>query len=156
MEINVSDNTATTISLGNQGENNIRHVVFDYSQFAEQYGEGSLTLVVQRSRIDTPYPVVLDIEGHKATWTISNTDTAIAGKGNIQLHYVVDGKIKKSAMYRIKTEPSIILGQDTPPEPYESYINHMVEIKSDIEAIAEEVHSVRYTDDGDGNITMWR
>ena len=94
MVINVASNSGITINLGRQGENDVKHIQFDYSGLAEKFGEGVLSCIVQRKDGGDPYPAVLTYEAHTATWSVSSTDTAYAGTGKIQLSYVVDEQIK--------------------------------------------------------------
>lgn len=139
MVINVASNSGITINLGRQGENDVKHIQFDYSGLAEKFGEGVLSCIVQRKDGDDPYPAVLTYDNHMATWSVSSTDTAYAGTGKIQLSYMVDEQIKKSIIYKIKVEPSILPTSEEPPEPIQNYLDQMVEIGTQVHADAESV-----------------
>ena len=184
MIIDVMSTKSFTINLGRQGENDITEIVFDYSGLAEEYGEGTLSCIVQRKKTDDPYPTVLTAEDHMATWNVSNADTAYAGTGKIQLSYVVDEQIKKSIIFKTKVEPSIIPISEEPPEPIQNYLDQMIEIGTQVHADAETVSGlvdeieetaetaistietkeeqvlqdltslITFSDDGDGNITI--
>lgn len=130
--IDVRTDTSTTINIGRQCENEVTQIVFDFSVFVEEFGTGRIALTVQRNKYDTPYPVVLDVDGNEAIWAVSNVDTQYKGTGRIQLSYVVDEQVKKSVIYRIKIDPSITQSSDTPPEPYESYLEQIEAIGADI------------------------
>lgn len=160
MEIDVRSGTSGTINIGRQGENAVKTITFDYSVFVEEFGDGVLTLVVQRRKDDEPYPVLLETEDNKATWTVTSTDTAYKGTGKIQLSYVVDEQIKKSVIYKIKIEPSVIAETEEPPEPIKTYLDQMIEIGSQVQSDAEDVREIAsdlkttYSDDGYGNIEI--
>lgn len=139
MIIDVTSTKSFTINLGRQGENDITEIVFDYSGLAEEYGEGTLSCIVQRKKTDDPYPTVLTAEDHMATWNVSNVDTAYSGTGKIQLSYVVDEQIKKSIIFKTKVEPSIIPISEEPPEPIQNYLDQMIEIGTQVHADAETV-----------------
>lgn len=184
MIIDVMSTKSFTINLGRQGENDITEIVFDYSGLVEEYGEGTLSCIVQRKKTDDPYPTVLTAEDHMATWNVSSADTAYAGTGKIQLSYVVDEQVKKSIIYKIKVEPSILPTSEEPPEPIQNYLDQMVEIGTQVHEDAETVSGladditetaetaistietkeeqvlqdltslITFSDDGDGNITI--
>lgn len=139
MIIDVTSTKSLTINLGRQGENDITEIIFDYSGLAEEYGEGVLSCIVQRKKTDDPYPALMTAENHMATWNVSSADTAYAGTGKIQLSYVVDEQIKKSIIYKIKIEPSILPRSEEPPEPIQNYLDQMVEIGTQVHTDAETV-----------------
>lgn len=139
MIIDVTSTKTFTINLGRQGENDITEIVFDYSGLVEEYGEGTLSCIVQRKKTDDPYPTILTVEDHMATWSVSSTDTAYAGTGKIQLSYMVDEQIKKSIIYKTKVEPSILPTSEEPPDPIKNYLDQMVEIGTQVHADAESV-----------------
>ena len=139
MIIDVTSTKTFTINLGRQGENDITEIVFDYSGLVEEYGEGTLSCIVQRKKTDDPYPTILTVDNHMATWSVSSTDTAYAGTGKIQLSYMVDEQIKKSIIYKTKVEPSILPTSEEPPEPIKNYLDQMVEIGTQVHTDAESV-----------------
>lgn len=114
-------------------------IEFDFSAFVEEFGEGQITLVVQRKKDDDPYPVVLDVDGAKATWNITNVDTAYKGTGKIQLSYVVGEQIKKSLIYKIKVDASVVPASEEPPEPIQNYLDQMIEIGEQVHEDAQSV-----------------
>ena len=139
MIIDVTSTKSFTINLGRQGENDITEIVFDYSGLVEEYGEGTLSCIVQRKKTDDPYPTILTVDNHMATWMVSSVDTSYAGTGKIQLSYMVDEQIKKSIIYKTKVEPSILPTSEEPPEPIKNYLDQMVEIGTQVHADAESV-----------------
>lgn len=139
MIIDVTSTKSFAINLGRQGENDITEIIFDYSGLAEEYGEGILSCIVQRRKGDDPYPALMTAVDHMATWNVSSADTAYAGTGKIQLSYVVDEQVKKSIIYKIKVEPSILPTSEEPPEPIQNYLDQMVEIGTQVHADAETV-----------------
>ena len=162
--IDVSSNRNYTVSLGKQGENEVRTIAFDYSKLAEKYGEGTLACIVSRPK-DVPYPAVLTVEGHTAVWSVNNADTAYSGYGRIQLSYSVGEQVKKSVIYKTYVDPSIVPEGGTPPEPIPSYIDQLVEIGNQVHEDAESAResaqeaesyaeNLHFEDDGEGNITI--
>ena len=81
ININLS---STAIQLGKRGENKVTQIVFDYAEWAETFGSGVVTLLVKRKGDASAYPVTVSCAGNKATWLVSSTDTAYAGRGSAE------------------------------------------------------------------------
>ena len=114
--------------IGYEAENKVTEFEFDYSDWAADLGEGTLTLAVQRPTDTIPYPVTLtQTGGNKATWVISETDLAIVGRGEFQLSYIVNEKVKKSAIYEVLIDRSLEPTGDV-PDPYISWFEQIIAV----------------------------
>ena len=165
MIIDVTSTKSFTINIGRQGENDITKILFDCSGLVDEFGEGTLSCILQRKKTDEPYPVPLTYEEHIATWSVSDVDTFYAGTGKIQLSYAIGEQIKKSIIYKVKVEPSVISTSGDVPSPVKSYLDQMVEIGTQVhedalsaKASAQEAESyaenLHFDDDGNGNVTI--
>ncbi len=126
-----------TLQIGLQGENEATQVEFDLSAFADEFGAGQAELAIKRCGDTTPYPLELYVDGNnKATWTITNTDTAKAGHGRAQLSYYVDDIVKKTVIYTTYVGQSVSQGT-VPADPYESYLERMMAIGAQVAASVE-------------------
>ena len=122
---NVNCEKNNIIPIGYEGENKVEEVQFDFSEWVQDYGSGTIVLLHQRSADPAPYPVTLTTEGNVATWTLSSADTQYKGWGAAQLVYTVGEAIKKSAVYRTYNNAS--LGDSTdPPEPWETWVDEVI------------------------------
>ena len=146
MIIDVGSDKSVTIDLGRQGENAVTEVTFDFSAFYDEFGQGSIALVMQRTKVDEPYPIIMDVDGTYATWTVSSTDTAYKGTGKVQLFYIVNKQIKKSVIFKTRVEPSIET-EDLPDDPYMSYLEQMVVLGTEVRNNADHVDEVAATID---------
>lgn len=117
--------------LGYAGENDVEAVDFDFSAWAEAYGEGSLALELMRASDTAPYPAVLTIDGTVARWTVSDVDTARSGPGVAQLVYKVDGKVKKSMVFKFFVGSSIRESGDE--DPWGPILDRMEEILAEVQ-----------------------
>lgn len=130
--------TITVISLGHRGENRATEICFDVSAFVSLYGEGTGTLLVKRPGDSEAYPVVLTREGSVLSWIVSNTDTAREGPGEAELFwYVGDDTLAKSITFDTDVAPDIGNAADTPPEPYETWLETLTELGAEAQAAAE-------------------
>lgn len=146
MIVDVGSDKSVTINLGRQGKNAVTEVTFDFSAFYDEFGQGSIALVMQRTKLDEPYPIILDVDGTEATWTVSSIDTAYKGTGKVQLFYIVNKQIKKSVIFKTKVEASIE-AEDLPDDPYLSYLEQMVAIGADVKSSADHIDEVAATID---------
>ena len=130
------------ISIGHKAEKGVQAIEFDLAAWT--YGSGAATIVMKRWGDAIPYPVALEIgEDNKATWTLSDIDTAKAGMAYAQLSYIVgDEVVKKSDIYTFRVMDSLT-GEGEPPEAYESWLEHLTHLAAqamaevlDIEGIA--------------------
>lgn len=131
--INVSDASLKTIPIGRQGENEVNQITFDFKDWYELIGDGTLQLLLIRPTESTPYPITLIEEDTNAVWNVSSTDTAIRGSGKAQLLYIINEKIKKSRVYNIEVFES--LEEDTEqPDQYESWLANLLQAASDVQS----------------------
>lgn len=131
--IDVSQCCNEPIIIGRQKENEVIQIEFDFSVWAEDYGEGSFTLTAMRSGETIPYDVVgleVDSAAHKAIWTVSDADDAINGYGEVQANYNKDSKVKESAIFATYSGRSLPTSGD-PPSPLDDWMDDLREIKTE-------------------------
>lgn len=107
------------IPLGRQGEHLARRVDFGdiVEAFEEYHPNGTATLRFQRPDDSTAYePAAMDRSGGGLIWIPTNTDTAHAGTGRVELRWTVGGTLAKSRVWDVVIEPSIVIDGDTPEE----------------------------------------
>ena len=124
------------ISIGHKAEKGVKAIEFDLTAWVETYGSGTATIIMRRWGDEIPYPVALELdENNKATWTLSDIDTAKAGMAYAQLNYIVgDEVVKKSDIYTFRVMDSLT-GEGEPPEAYDSWLEHLTHLAA--EAMAE-------------------
>lgn len=134
MKISIGNNPAVTLYLGRQGENNVKEILFDLSYLKQEFGDGSVSLVMQRPTDYEPYPIALDIVDGSAVWTVSNVDTSVDGIGKAQVTYIVDEQIKKSVIYKTKVLPSLKPESETPPDAFDNWLDTLGDLSGQISA----------------------
>lgn len=124
-----------TINLGKQGENKARYVAFDLAEWFEEFGTaGQVYLVVKRNGDKQPYIAPVTVDGEKALWTLTNADTANAGSGAVEIQYYLGDVLVKSEIYRTYVADALIDPTEDPPDPYETWLDSMVEVVAKAEA----------------------
>lgn len=115
------------LSLGRTGENQARSIRFDISHWVMDFGPGVVELVHQRSGDPYPYPVVVSQDGNEVTWNITATDTAMVGLGRCELRYYVGETLAKSETWMTKVFPALGPAAETPPDPYQSWVDQVLQ-----------------------------
>lgn len=124
--------------LGRCGENMASCVVFNISEWQRVYGDGKAQLIHQRNGDKQPYPCVVKQDGKSVTWCVSNADVATAGRGRVELQYYVGDTLVKSETYTTITERALGAATETPPAPYQSWMDKMLDMASETEENAAE------------------
>ena len=103
-------NALDVVKLGRQGEHLTQQVQIDCSAWL---GTGSqligcqLLIAAIRPGENTVYLPTVSVADGVITWDIQEQDTAKGGWGRGEVRAMLDGKIKKSAVFRTRVEPSL-------------------------------------------------
>lgn len=119
--------TGSILPLGKQGENLARKIQFDISRWISTFGPGTVQLLHQRSGDEAPYPVAVEQDGTLAIWKVSSADTASAGTGRTELQYYVGDTLAKSETWMTKVFPALGPAAETPPDPYQSWVDRVLQ-----------------------------
>lgn len=128
-----------TNNIGRQGENLATVVTFDLSEFINTFGTGVPQLLVLRPGDRYPYPVALTVDGTTASWTITSTDTMIAGTGNAELRwYVDDNVLAKSVLYSTQISRALVDPiAPPPPPPADNWVEQVLAAGSEAQSAQE-------------------
>lgn len=127
------------IVLGRIGENECTRVEFDVSGWLEEYPSAVISVLNMRPSDPAAYPIPaskLELTDGKLYWTITNSELSTLGKGGngqCQIVATVDDVIAKTCIYLTKILPSLD-GSGDPPEPWESWVDEILEAGSDATA----------------------
>lgn len=78
------------IPIGHVGENESREVALDIMQLRRQWPELTPALIARRPNERDVYMGITRLDGDVLYWTITNSDTAIPGNGEMRI-YMTDG-----------------------------------------------------------------
>lgn len=148
VNVTLGDATQLNLILGQQNENEVTEVVFDYAAWKTAYGSGTLSLSVQRPGDQQPYAVVMTTSGDTATWEVSSLDTAYNGTGEIQLTYTVGTLVKKSVVYMFTVYGSIGANGEypSPGQTWQEEIeDDIADIKADLSDVMQ-TSEIQFTD----------
>jgi len=127
------------IVFGQQDENDVTAIVFDFEDWKDEFGSGDLSLSVQRPKDQWPYDVELTVSGTTATWNVSETDTAYAGLGHFQVSYVVSGVVKKSIVYKFTVYESLgAVGEVLTPQQVRTFVDEVEDKVEELEGMIDD------------------
>ena len=123
------------LSLGREGENAVRQVIFDITDWNSEFGKGgSVALLAQRPGDTEPYPVAVTVSGATVTWLVSAADTAKPGVyGQAELQYRIGDVVVKSAIWRTFIADSLGTASPTPPEPQQAWVDQVLDAAQNVE-----------------------
>lgn len=119
--ITVNATMSQLIKIGHQGENKAVQVAFDLTPFQAAFQGGYPQLVVRRPCDQSGYPVALIVDGSKAIWIVSASDTEKAGHGQCELQWFVGDALAKSDKYNFLIYSSIPGDADPPDVPSKAW-----------------------------------
>ena len=133
-------NNLTTLSLGRQGENLARQVVFDIRDLESLYGSGTVEVIHQRPGDAQPYPLAVQRDGTLVTWDVTATDTEMSAAtaneryGKCELRYYAGETLAKSQIWRTWVESAMDTPSETaPPEPEQGWVDQVLDAKQTAE-----------------------
>lgn len=136
-------NNLTTLSLGRQGENLARQVVFDIRDLESLYGSGTVEVIHQRPGDAQPYPLAVQRDGTLVTWDVTATDTDMSAAtaneryGKCELRYYAGETLAKSQIWRTWVESAMDTPSETaPPEPEQGWVDQVLDAKQTAEKAA--------------------
>lgn len=116
------------LSLGIQGENLARRIVFYIAEWVDLYGEGTVQLLVKRNGDEAPYPATIKQDGYVVSWDVTAADTAVAGRWNkYELRYYVGETLAKAALGQFVVAAAFVDDAVDPPEPQKGWVDQVLE-----------------------------
>lgn len=107
VKVGVLAPTNKGIPLGVQGENRATQVEFDTRPWFREYPSGTVSAVARRYGDPAPYPLSLDVADGTAVWQVSDTDTAKAGEGAVELTMTSGGVRVRSLTFKTLVTASL-------------------------------------------------
>lgn len=126
------------INLGRGSENEAVQLAVDVSAWVNAWPACSISINFLRPFEDIFYTVSGTLDGGLYTYEVTDTDTAIAGTGTLELVCTEDGKLAASAVARYVIEERLLGTQSpTPPEPVQSWYTRALQAADDAEGSAQ-------------------
>ena len=141
------------IPIGRKGETMARDIDFTdiINEIKNDYGDGGKVVVlVRRSGEETTYPAASVDESKGLVWTPTSTDTAIAGRGSVEVDYYVGDTIVKSVLFTTRVKDALDVTGET-PEPGYDYMKQVLEA---LEKVGTGIVEVKQNEDSSVTFVM--
>lgn len=115
------------LKIGYQGENERTHVLFDIRDWIEEYGTGTVVLLVARPFETEASPVLCtETEPGIYDWEVTESDLAVRGDGEAQLAFTPDGSlIAKTHIWGTLIDRSLS-ETENPPAPWAGWVASVI------------------------------
>lgn len=123
MDITNCINNGRVLDLARQSEFG-NTFSYDYTAWAEQYGEGSLGWLFRRPGETDAYLLSSETEGNVSTVTFTATETEYAGLGQLEVFYINTGQTQKRVSATLGVQiPPTMQNIGSVPSPWEAYVD---------------------------------
>lgn len=150
----LSHGARVTIDLGRQGEYNIRQIIFDMSEFVQDFGEGIAVIVHSPDggaaytvppTLGSTYDSAILVDNN-LVWTIGQLATQHNGSGTVAINWFVADGLKKSIRYKTLCKPSINNNSES-ISAQQSYIDQMTELAAEMSEAGAVLNDIRVASD---------
>lgn len=136
--IEVHAKNRNILFLGRCGEHGSRRVIFDIGDWVSAFGPGKAQLLAQRAGDPHPYPCAVHQNGNTVVWEIASSDVACPGQdGRCELIYLIGDNVAKSQIWTTVVYKSLGSGGETPPEPWQSWVDQVTQVAAAAELAAD-------------------
>ena len=116
------------LTIGYGGEQNARRVLIPIGPYQAMWPNATPQLVVVRPVDEAEYIAVTTVEEDNLVWVPSAVDCQYVGVGKCQVVFTdaENNVIGKSEIFVVQVNAAVGDGLETPPEPYEPWINSIL------------------------------
>lgn len=130
-------NALDVVKLGRQGEHLTQQVLIDCTAWLDKLPGCTLLIAAIRPTESAVYLPTVSVADGVITWDIQEQDTAKGGWGRGEVRAMKDGKIKKSAVFRTRVEPSLE-GSGSAPATPPDWVQEILDSVAAAQAAAEQ------------------
>lgn len=116
------------LTIGYSGEQNARRVLIPIGPYQAMWPDATPQLVVVRPVDEVEYIAVTTVEEDNLVWVPSAVDCQYVGVGKCQVVFTdaENNVIGKSEIFVVQVNAAVGDGSETPPEPYEPWVNSIL------------------------------
>jgi hypothetical protein len=134
---NIKLRVGTVQEWGKTGENNAAALVLDVTENLSLWPDGQPQAVYYRPD-GTVYPLPCSLSGSTVEVPLTATETATAGRAQIEIQWIDEGVLAKSATHSGNIAQSLAEPGDEPPEPMQSWLDQLTGLAGDAAEAAED------------------
>ena len=137
-------NALDVVKLGRQGENDTQAVQIDCSDWLEQLPACDLMIVAKRNGEKAVYVPSVTVSSGVIIWPVLSVDTEKAGYGQAEVRASLNGKIKKSKIFRTLVEKALD-GPEATPAELPDWVQDVKDAAEDAEEAAQAAQTAAET-----------
>ena len=137
---------AQRMTIGVQGENNVREFLFDVTEWRQLTGDiGTAEMVVQRNGDSSPYATVITMKDENTvSWVPTEIDTAKAGAGKIELMWIANNQTIKTKIFLMKVDHSLPYAvPDDSLDPWASWMPGIINADANYKGLTSRVDDIQ-------------
>lgn len=134
---NIKLRVGTVQEWGKTGENNAAALVLDVTENLSLWPDGQPQAVYYRPD-GTVYPLPCSLSGSTVEVPLTATETATAGRAQIEIQWIDEGVLAKSATHSGNIVQSLAEPGEEPPEPMQSWLDQLTGLAGDAAEAAED------------------
>ena len=119
------------LAIGYVGENEHTQVRIDCAEIFAEYPQAEATMVILPPS-GSAYPKTVTTDGTTVIWTVTDSDLAAEGEGELQITFTENSVIVKSVVSRYRVTRSII-GSGDAPDPVQDWVDDANDLLADLE-----------------------
>lgn len=137
-------NEYTVIPLGVQTDSRVTEVAFDLTPLIAETGDGTAVAFHMRPTDANAYPCATYREDNLLVWQVTDSDTAIAGNGQVKVVMENDDKVintitKSTVIFKTFASDGEV------PEPYQAWVNQIIQAASDAQDAKDSIEAMTAT-----------
>lgn len=130
------------IPLGRTGEHHATRIIIDATEWQEEYPNGALALLVCNPN-GAVYPAQVETNGYVLTWNVTRDETAVAGKGEIELNLSAGGAVVKSARCATQIDAALSQNADNPPTGTPEWVSELLDSIDNIKDAGDTIEAAK-------------
>lgn len=127
----------TVVQIGRATETGVRELRFDASSWLRRWPDMEIAILPTAPGTPMKYPVVVRMDGTVAVWEISDSDTAQAGTGSVEIVGRCEGRQVVSASAAVIVLPRTPGTDGEAPDPARPWVDEVLDAAAQVQKDAE-------------------
>lgn len=137
------DNPPHELLLGRQTENGVTVISIDVQSWIDQWPGMETVIMATRPGENAAYPAATHMDGSSIVWTVNGADTAIAGRGTVEILGLVDGVRKLSQIVRTRVKASTVATTTEPPDGAQPWVDKVLNAADEIKGMTAQAETLQ-------------
>lgn len=142
MKTYIVNSLPSVVNLGRQTETGVQEIRIDCAPWIARWPTLTYHIWVTPPRGEAAYPASTRMDGTVLVWEVNGSDTAVAGRGTMEIVGMAEGKKKLSAIVVTAIHTTTTNATTDPPEPAQPWVDTVLQARDEAEAAAERAEEI--------------